>query len=216
VEALRGRANVRVVALFPEGRISEVQRRYMTTALEANVACLAVDGTFDDCQALLKALFQDAQFANAVELSGVNSINWARIAAQAVYYFTAAVALGAPGRSVAFCAPTGNFGDAYAGYVAGRMGLPIERLIAAVNRNDIVARALESGRYARGGVAATQSPAMDIQVASNFERFYFDACGRDAVETARAFNAFGQRGASDILPRAASAMRAVVASASLG
>jgi threonine synthase len=212
VEAFRGRANVRVVALFPHGRISEVQRRYMTTAAEANVACLAVDGTFDDCQAMLKALFQDAQFAQAVELSGVNSINWARIAAQAVYYVTAAVALGAPHRPVAFCAPTGNFGDAYAGYVASRMGLPIERLIAAVNSNDIVARALATGRYAKGEVAATQSPAMDIQVASNFERFYFEACGRDAVETARAFSAFSQLGAIDIPPRALAAMQALMVS----
>jgi threonine synthase len=210
VEAFRGRAGVRIVVLFPEGRISDVQRRFMTTADEANVACLAVGGTFDDCQAMLKAMFQDAQFARAVDLSGVNSINWARIAAQSVYFFTSAVALGAPHRAVAFAVPTGNFGSAYAGFVAQRMGLPVERIITAVNANDIVARALNEGRYIRGEVARTQSPAMDIQVASNFERFYFEAVGRDAMGTARAFAAFGQSGAIDIPPAALAAMRGVL------
>jgi threonine synthase len=207
VEAFRGRANVRLVALFPEGRISEVQRRFMTTTGEPNIACLQVKGTFDDCQAMLKAMFRDAQFASAVDLSGVNSINFARIAAQAVYYFTAAVALGAPYRKVAFAAPTGNFGDAYAGYVAHRMGLPIERIIVAVNSNDILGRALESGRYQRGEVAATSSPAMDIQAASNFERLYFEAVGRDATATARGFETFADAGALDIPPDALAAMR---------
>ena len=207
VEAFRGRANVRLVALFPEGRISEVQRRFMTTTGEANIACLEVKGTFDDCQAMLKSMFRDAQFAHAVDLSGVNSINFARIAAQAVYYFTAAVALGAPHRKVAFCAPTGNFGDAYAGYVAHRMGLTIERIIVATNSNDILARALETGRYARGEVAATASPAMDIQAASNFERLYFEAVGADAAETTRAFEAFAGGSALDIPPHALAAMR---------
>jgi threonine synthase len=207
VEAFRGRSNVRIVALFPEGRISEVQRRFMTTADDDNVACLAVKGTFDDCQAMLKDMFRDAQFARSVDLSGVNSINFARIAAQIVYYFTSAVALGAPHRKVAFCAPSGNFGDAYAGYVASRMGLPIERIIVAVNSNDILARALATGRYARGEVTATQSPAMDIQAASNFERLYFEAVGRDALETARAFEAFAAQGALDIPPRPLAAMR---------
>src|SRR5580658_4679124 len=165
VEAFRGRGNVRIVALFPEGRISEVQRRFMTTAAEDNVACLAVRGTFDDCQAIVKAMFQDAQFAKAVDLSGVNSINWARIAAQVVYYFTSAVALGAPHRPVSFVVPTGNFGDAFAGYVARLMGLPIEKIVVATNGNDTLARAIEQGRYARGEVVQTQSPAMDIQIA---------------------------------------------------
>jgi len=209
VEAFRGRANVRLVALFPEGRISEVQRRFMTTTGEANIACLEVKGTFDDCQAMLKSMFRDAQFAHAVDLSGVNSINFARIAAQAVYYFTAAVALGAPHRKIAFCAPTGNFGDAYAGYVAHRMGLPIERIVVATNSNDILARALTTGRYARGEVAATSSPAMDIQAASNFERLYFEATGRDAAGTARAFETFADEGALDIPPAALAAMRAL-------
>jgi len=187
-----------------------VQRRFMTTADDDNVACLSVAGTFDDCQAMLKEMFRDTQFARAVDLSGVNSINWARIAAQSVYYFTSAVALGAPRRKVAYVVPTGNFGDAFAGYVAHRMGLPIERITAAVNSNDIVARALETGRYARGEVAATHSPAMDIQVASNFERLYFEAVGRDATETGRAFRAFAAQGVIDIPPKGLAAMRALL------
>jgi threonine synthase len=215
VEAFRGRSNVRIVALFPDGRISPVQRRFMTTALDANVACLAVDGTFDDCQAMLKDMFADSQFAQAVDLSGVNSINWARIAAQCVYYFTAAVALGAPYRPVAFSTPTGNFGDAFAGFVARRMGLPIERIIAAVNGNDIVARALATGRYERGQVLATQSPAMDIQVASNFERLYFETVGRDAMETARAFRAFAAQRMIETPPSALAAMRSLLIGASV-
>jgi len=215
VEAFRGRANVRIVVLFPEGRISAVQRRFMTTADDDNVACLAVRGDFDACQAMLKAMFQDAQFARAVDLSGVNSINFARIAAQIVYYFTAAVALGAPHRPVAFAVPTGNFGDAYAGYAAHRMGLPIERIILGVNSNDILARALATGRYARGESAATLSPAMDIQAASNFERLYFEAVERDPVETARAFEAFAARGVLDIPPRGLSTIRALFAGAAV-
>jgi threonine synthase len=209
VEAFRGRKNVKVVALFPEGRISAVQRRFMTTAPDANVACVAVSGTFDDCQAIVKQAFQDATLRQAVDLSGVNSINFARIAAQAVYYFTSAVALGAPHRAVSFCVPSGNFGDAFAGYVARRMGLPIARIVVATNSNDILAHAFEDGRYARGEVHATISPAMDIQSASNFERLYFEAVHRDPVETARAFEAFGQVGVIDIPPEAFAAMREV-------
>ncbi|OYX31164.1 MAG: threonine synthase [Caulobacterales bacterium 32-69-10] len=198
VEAFRGARHARILALFPEGRISEVQRRFMTTTADANVACAAVDGTFDDCQAIVKAMFADDDFRTAVDLSGVNSINWARVAAQAVYYFTAAVALGGPARPVGFCIPTGNFGDAFAGYVAMKMGLPIDRFVVATNSNDIVARAFSTGRYARGEVVATQSPAMDIQIASNFERLYFEAVGRDAAHTKRAFEAFAATGAIDL------------------
>jgi len=216
VEAFRGRANARIVALFPEGRISEVQRRFMTTAGEANVACVSVDGTFDDCQAILKTMFGDDQFRSAVDLSGVNSINFARIAAQAVYYFTAAVALGAPHRGVAFTVPTGNFGDAFAGWVAKRMGLPITGILVATNSNDIVARAFETGRYARGGVMPTQSPAMDIQVASNFERLYFESVRRDGVETGRAFRAFAETGVIDLPPQALLAMRETFTGAAAG
>jgi len=209
VEAFRGRANVRLVALFPEGRISENQRRFMTTRTEDNVRAVAVAGDFDDCQAMLKAMLEDAQFARAVQLTAVNSINFARIVAQSVYHFTAAAALGGPARAVAFATPTGNFGDAYAGWAARRMGLNVERIVAATNANDIVARALRHGRYARSAALATQSPAMDIQVASNFERLYFECAGRSGEETARAFRAFAASGAIEIPPTALAAMRGV-------
>ena len=198
VEAFRGASHARILILFPEGRISDVQRRFMTTTGAANVANVAVQGSFDDCQTLVKAMFQDKVLRQAVDLSGVNSINWARIAAQAVYYFTSAVALGAPYRPVSFVVPTGNFGDAFAGYAAKRMGLPIETITVATNSNDIVSRAVETGSYARGAVAATQSPAMDIQIASNFERLYFEAVGRDAEAVARAFRQFAQTGNIEI------------------
>jgi len=207
VEAFRGAKNVKVVVMFPEGRISEVQRRFMTTATEANVACVAVKGTFDDCQAILKDAFQDLALKQAVDLTGVNSINFARIVAQSVYYFTTAAALGAPDRAVNFVVPSGNFGDAFAGYVAMRMGLPVKRIVVATNSNDILARAFETGRYARGAVHATLSPAMDIQSASNFERLYFEAVQREPTETARAFEAFRTAGAIDIPPGALAAMQ---------
>jgi len=209
VEAFRGAKNVRVVALFPEGRISEVQRRFMTTAAEPNVACVAIKGSFDDCQAIVKAAFQDQSLRQAVDLSGVNSINFARIAAQAVYYFTSAAALGAPERTVSFAVPSGNFGDAFAAYVAHRMGLPVGRILVATNANDILARTFETGRYARGKVHPTMSPAMDIQSASNFERLYFEGVEREGTETARAFRAFADTGAVDLPPKAYAAMREV-------
>jgi threonine synthase len=215
VEAFRGRNNVKVVALFPEGRISEVQRRFMTTAVEANVACVAVKGSFDDCQAIVKHAFQDKALRQAVDLSGVNSINFARIAAQAVYYFTTAVALGAPTRTVSFAVPSGNFGDAFAGFVAHRMGLPIGRIVVATNSNDILARTFETGRYARGHVQATISPAMDIQTASNFERLYFEAARRDPAETAMAFAAFADEGAIDIPAAAFAAMQELFSGVSI-
>jgi threonine synthase len=197
VEAFRGSPHIDLVVLFPNGRISEVQRRFMTAAPEANVRCVAIDGTFDDCQAIVKALFADRAFADEVDLSGVNSINWARIVAQSVYYLTSTIDLGAHPADVVV--PTGNFGDAFAGYVAKRMGAPIGRITVATNANDILARAIATGRYAKeGGVIPTQSPAMDIQVASNFERLYFEAVGRDAAETRRAFDAFAATGALDI------------------
>ena len=207
VEAFRGRSNARIVALFPEGRISEVQRRFMTAATESNVRCVAVQGTFDDCQAILKDSFADDDFRTAVKLSGVNSINFARIAAQCVYYFTAAAALGAPHREIAFAVPTGNFGDAFAGFVAKIMGLPISRIVVGTNDNDIMARAFEEGRYARGQVAHTTSPAMDIQIASNFERLYYECVRRDGLETARAFQAFAETGVIDLPPAAFATMR---------
>jgi threonine synthase len=215
IEAFRGASNVNIVVLFPDGRISEVQRRFMTTATEANVRCVAVQGTFDDCQGILKAAFQDEQFRRAVDLSAVNSINFARIAAQCVYYFTAAAALGGPAIAPAFVVPTGNFGDAFAAYVAHAMGLPISRVVTATNSNDIVARAFTEGRYSRGVVAPTQSPAMDIQVASNFERLYFECARRDGLETGRAFQAFASTGGLDIPPAALAAMRDLFAGASV-
>src|SRR6476660_3256800 len=181
VEAFRGRAQVDVVVLFPQGRISEVQRRMMSTVPDSNVHALAIEGTFDDCQALVKAMFNHHAFRDRVRLSGVNSINWARVAIQVVYYFTAAVALGAPHRRIAFTVPTGNFGDVYAGYVASRMGLPIDRLVVATNVNDILVRTFATGTYEVRDVVATMSPSMDIQVSSNFERLLFDATGRDAA-----------------------------------
>ncbi|MGC1670215.1 MAG: threonine synthase [Pseudolabrys sp.] len=180
IEAFRGRAQADVVVLFPQGRISDVQRRMMTTAPETNVHALAIEGTFDDCQALVKAMFNHHAFRDRVRLSGVNSINWARVVAQAVYYFTSAVALGGPHRKIAFTVPTGNFGDVYAGYVAFRMGLPIDRLVVATNVNDILVRTFATGAYEIRDVVATTSPSMDIQVSSNFERLLFDAYGRDA------------------------------------
>jgi threonine synthase len=179
VEAFRGRRQVDLVALYPQGRISQVQRRMMTTVPDDNVHALAIDGTFDDCQAIVKGMFNHGAFRDRVRLSSVNSINWARLVAQIVYYVTAAVALGAPHRKVAFTVPTGNFGDVYAGYVAMRLGVPIDRLIVATNINDILVRTLATGAYEPREVVPTTSPSMDIQVASNFERLLFEAYGRD-------------------------------------
>lgn len=184
IEAFRGLANVDVFILFPHGRVSEVQRRQMTTPGEANVHALAMDGDFDDCQARVKDMFNDFAFRDGVRLAGVNSINWARVLAQVVYYFYSAVSLGAPARKVSFTVPTGNFGDIFAGYIARRMGLPIDRLVIATNQNDILDRALKSGAYETNGVKASISPSMDIQVSSNFERALFDAYGRDGAAVA--------------------------------
>jgi threonine synthase len=179
VEAFRGRARADLVVLYPQGRISDVQRRMMTTTADDNVHAIAIEGTFDDCQALLKGMFNHHAFRDRARLSGVNSINWARIVAQVVYYFTAAVALGSPHRKVAFTVPTGNFGDIYAGYVARAMGLPVDRLVIATNVNDILARTIATGSYEPREVVPTSSPSMDIQVASNFERLLFEVYGRD-------------------------------------
>jgi threonine synthase len=179
VEAFRGRARADLVVLYPQGRISDVQRRMMTTTADDNVHAIAIEGTFDDCQALLKGMFNHHAFRDRARLSGVNSINWARIVAQVVYYFTAAVALGSPHRKVAFTVPTGNFGDIYAGYVARAMGLHVGRLVIATNVNDILARTIATGSYEPREVVPTSSPSMDIQVASNFERLLFEVYGRD-------------------------------------
>lgn len=179
IEAFRGLNKVDVFILYPHGRVSEVQRRQMTTPTEDNVHAIAVDGDFDACQARVKDMFNDFQFRDAVGLAGVNSINWARVLAQVVYYFTSAVSLGAPERKVSFTVPTGNFGDIFAGYIAKRMGLPIDRLVVATNHNDILHRCLSTGGYVTDSVMPSISPSMDIQVSSNFERALFDAYGRD-------------------------------------
>jgi threonine synthase len=194
VEAFKGRDNANLFVLFPEGRVTPFQQRQMTTAGAANVHAIAVNGTFDDCQAIVKALFADRDFKAQTALTGVNSINWARILAQVVYYITAAVALGAPGRSVSFTVPTGNFGDVFAGYAAKRSGLPVARLVIATNVNDILVRTLESGRHEVQAVMATTSPSMDIQVSSNFERLLFEASGRDGGAVARLLDGFSANG----------------------
>ena len=181
MEAFRGLSNVDLFILYPHGRVSEVQRRQMTTPSEANVHALAMDGDFDDCQARVKDMFNDFAFRDGVRLAGVNSINWARVLAQVVYYFSSAVSLGAPHRAVSFTVPTGNFGDIFAGYIARKMGLPIEKLVIATNQNDILHRAISTGDYTQDGVKPSISPSMDIQVSSNFERALFDAYGHDGA-----------------------------------
>ncbi len=181
VEAFSGLDQVDIFILYPNGRVSEVQRRQMTTVAAPNVHAIALEGNFDDCQAIVKGMFNHADFRDELLLSGVNSINWARVAAQAVYYFTAAVALGGPHRPVAFTVPTGNFGDILAGHIAKAMGLPVADLQIASNANDILPRALESGEYAIKGVMPTTSPSMDIQISSNFERLLFEAYDRDGA-----------------------------------
>ena len=185
IEAFRGLDNVDVFILYPHGRVSEVQRRQMTTPSEDNVHALALEGDFDDCQARLKDMFNDFAFRDGVQLAGVNSINWARVLAQVVYYFSAAVALGAPQRTVSFTVPTGNFGDIFAGYIAKRMGLPIDRLVVATNQNDILHRCLQGQGYHKGETIPSISPSMDIQVSSNFERALFDAYDRDGNAVAQ-------------------------------
>jgi threonine synthase len=198
IEAFRGSPRVDVAILFPEGRVSDVQRRMMTTPTDTNVHAISVRGTFDDCQTLVKAMFNDHGFRDRVSLAGVNSINWARIAGQVTYYFVAAVALGAPHRPVSFSVPTGNFGDIFAAYVAKRMGLPIDRLVIASNVNDILPRTLHSGSYEMREVIATSSPSMDIQISSNFERYLFEASGRDAPFIRAKMRALREVGSFDL------------------
>jgi threonine synthase len=207
IEAFRGLANVDVFILFPHGRVSDVQRRQMTTPSEGNVHALAMDGDFDDCQARLKDMFNDFAFRDGVRLAGVNSINWARVLAQVVYYFTAAVALGAPHRKVSFTVPTGNFGDIFAGYIAKQMGLPIDRLVIATNQNDILDRAMTGGDYRTTGVKPSISPSMDIQVSSNFERALYDALGRDGGAVSALMDSLKQGGGFTIPAPALAALR---------
>jgi threonine synthase len=194
IEACRDRAAIDIFILYPEGRISEVQRRQMTTVASANVHAIAVEGSFDDCQDLVKAMFADAPFRQALNLSAVNSINWARIMAQLVYYVAAAVALGAPERPVSFAVPTGNFGNVYAAHVARRMGLPIAALAIGTNRNDILARFINQGAMTLEPVVPSLSPSMDIQVSSNFERLLFELKGRSGAAVAAAMGEFRKSG----------------------
>jgi threonine synthase len=194
IEAFRDRATADIFILHPQGRVSEVQRRQMTTVLAPNVFNIAIEGTFDDCQDLVKAMFNDHRFRDELNLSAVNSINWARVMAQTVYYVAAAVALGAPDRAVSFAVPTGNFGNVYAGYAARAMGLPIERLIVGSNHNDILTRFFASGRMAIDAVQPSLSPSMDIQVSSNVERLLFDLYDRDGPALAQAMASFRRNG----------------------
>src|SRR5215470_12739283 len=194
IEACRDRASIDIFMLHPRGRVSEVQRRQMTTVAAANVHNIAIDGSFDDCQDLVRAMFADTAFRDELALSAVNSINWARVMAQLVYYFAAALALGAPGRAVAFAVPTGNFGNVYAGYAARQMGLPIARLHVGANRNDILARCLAADDMSIAPVEPSLSPSMDIQVSSNFERLLFDLYDRDGAAVAAAVASFRRSG----------------------
>ena len=194
IEAFRGREALSVVVLHPAGRVSEMQRRQMTTAAEPNVHNVAIAGTFDDCQALVKALFANAGLRDEIGLAAVNSINWARVGAQTAYYVYAGLALGAPGRAVSFVVPTGNFGNVYAGYAARQMGVPIERLMVATNRNDILARFFETGLYRKGTVHRTLSPSMDIQVASNLERYLYLLMDCDSASVVRFMDQFMSTG----------------------
>ena len=208
IEAFAGLANVDVHIMYPHGRVSEVQRRQMTTPDAANVHALAVDGDFDDCQARLKDMFNDHRFRDEVSLAAVNSINWARVLAQVVYYFTAAVSLGAPHRKVSFCVPTGNFGDIFAGFIAKEMGLPIHRLVIATNQNDILDRTMRSGEHTRHGVVPSISPSMDIEVSSNFERALFFAHDRDGAAVGALMNELAETGGFTISDNAMTALAA--------
>jgi threonine synthase len=208
IEACRDREAVDIFILHPRGRTSEVQRRQMTTVLSANVHNIAIEGNFDDCQDLLKAMFADAAFRDRVKLSAVNSINWARIAVQIAYYVAAAVALGAPKRRVAFTVPTGNFGNIYAAHAARRMGLPIDQLVVASNRNDILWRTIAQGDMSLGGVEPSLSPSMDIQVSSNFERLLYELWGRDGKATAALMKAFRAEGRAALPAARLKALRA--------
>ena len=198
IEAFAGRDRTDIFILFPHGKVSPVQQRQMTTSTASNVHAIAVEGNFDDCQDLVKSMFNDHAFRDHVALSGVNSINWARIMAQIVYYFSSALSLGAPDRAISFTVPTGNFGDIFAAYAAKRMGLPIERLVIATNDNDILARTLQSGTYETRGVMETTSPSMDIQVSSNFERLLFETANRDAQTVSRYMAGLKQSGSFTI------------------
>jgi threonine synthase len=209
LEAFKGRAAIDVFILFPQGRVSPVQQRQMTSVIADGAHAVAVEGDFDDCQALVKALFNEHDFRDRVNLSAVNSINWARLMPQIVYYFSAALALGAPQQKVAFSVPTGNFGNVFAGYVAMQMGLPVERLIIASNQNDILTRFFEQGAMRREVMNPSLSPSMDIQVSSNFERLLFELLGRDGARTAAVMADFAATGSFTMPDEVMAAARTV-------
>lgn len=198
IHACKGRKNIDIFILHPKGRTSDIQRRQMTTVPDENVFNIALEGTFDDCQEIVKRMFNDETLKNDLNLAAINSINWARLMAQIVYYFTAAVALGAPDRALGFAVPTGNFGNIFAGYAARQMGLPITRLICASNSNDILTRFYETGTMKLAGVKPTLSPSMDIQISSNFERLLFELTGRQAGEVIRNLAHFRAQGFYDL------------------
>lgn len=209
IEAVRGKDAIDIFMLHPAGRVSDVQRLQMTSVQDDNVHNIAVDGTFDDCQYLVKAMFNDPGFRGRHNLSAVNSINWARVMAQVVYYVTGAAELGAPDNRVAFCVPTGNFGNVFAGYAATRMGVPIDQLLVASNRNDILTRFFDTGAMAMGDVYATLSPSMDIQVSSNFERLLFELCDRDGAKVADIMTDFRKTGRYDVAQEALTEARSL-------
>ncbi|MEQ1789380.1 MAG: threonine synthase [Rickettsiales bacterium] len=214
IAGCRGRNNMDIFIMYPHGRVSDVQRLQMTTVLDENVHKIALDGTFDDCQDIVKTLFADVAFREKYHLTAVNSINWARILAQVVYYFYAAIRLGAPAKAVSFSVPTGNFGDIYAGYIAKKMGLPIEQLIIATNRNDILTRTLATGTYEMTEVEPSLSPSMDIQISSNFERLLFDLHDHDGKAIAEMMVNFRTQKKLTLSPRALSRLRAEFSAAS--
>lgn len=207
IEAFRGLDNVDVFIMYPHGRVSEVQRRQMTTSVEDNVHALAVEGDFDDCQGKLKEMFNDFEFRDEVGLAGVNSINWGRVLAQVVYYFSSAVSLGAPHRKVSFTVPTGNFGDIFAGFIAKQMGLPIDRLVIATNQNDILHRCMAQNDYTKKGVKPSISPSMDIEVSSNFERALFWAHDKDGAAVSALMDELKTTGTFSVSDNAMAALR---------
>jgi threonine synthase len=209
IEGCRDRDVIEIFILHPKDRISEVQRRQMTTVPSANVHNIAIEGTFDDCQDLVKAMFNDQPFRDRYRLTAFNSINWARVMAQIVYYFWAAVRLGAPERDIAFAVPTGNFGNVFAGYAARAMGLPVSQLVVGSNRNDILTRFFDTGAMQIGEVHPTISPSMDIQVSSNFERLLFDLEGRDGGRVAAIMEGFRKTGRFTVDARALAAAQAI-------
>jgi threonine synthase len=216
IEAFKHNQNASIFVLHPHGKVSDVQRRQMTTVNAPHVHNIALQGTFDDCQAIVKALFNDHAFRDASRLAGVNSINWVRVMAQISYYIYAGLALGAPDRAISFTVPTGNFGNVFAGLMAKRMGLPIDRLVVATNANDILDRTIKSGRYEVKGVHATTSPSMDIQVSSNFERLVYLANNRDAAAVVRAMDGLKQSGAFSLASEALQSIRNEFDSGAIG